>query len=107
MDKQGVRGRTGNPERDDARSWVVRLASGKLTVEEANAFRRWHADDPAHARAFAEARRHWGLVGAAAQELSRETAISVGRHSAREAPVTRRRLLIAGAAAATAASMAI
>jgi transmembrane sensor len=107
MDKQGFGDRTASPDRDDARSWVVRLASGKLTAEEGNAFRRWHAADPMHASAFAEAKRHWGLIGEAAQALSREAAAPTRRHPMQEVAVTRRRLLLAGAAAATAASVGI
>jgi transmembrane sensor len=85
----------------------VRLASGKLTAEEGNAFRRWHAADPTHASAFAEAKRHWGLIGEATQELSREAAALTRQSPKREVPVTRRRLLLAGAAAATAAGLGI
>lgn len=87
--------------RDEARSWVVRLASGRLTAEEATAFRRWHAARSEHALAFAEAKQQWGLVGAAAQELVRETGFGTDRRRSRK-PVSRRWLLGAGAAAAAA-----
>jgi transmembrane sensor len=106
MDKQGFRDSTSAPERDEAQLWVVRLASGKLTVEEGNAFRRWHADDPAHARAFTEAKQNWCSIGAAIQELSREAA-TTGAHSLQEAPVTRRWLLMAGAAATAATTAGV
>ncbi len=65
----------GDEARDQARSWVVRLASGRLTVGEAEALRRWHAADPAHAKAFAEAKAHWRLLGAAAQEFARDATV--------------------------------
>src|SRR5262249_15602356 len=90
---------TNEAGRDEARSWVVRLASGKLTVEEANALRRWHAADPAHARAFAEAKQQWRLVGTATQELARDLASGAALRPA-GTPITRRWLMGAGAAAA-------
>lgn len=79
----------------------MRLASGRLTVEEATAFRLWHAASATHARAFAEAKQQWGLVGAAAQELAREAAFATDRRRLSR-PMSRRCFLGAGAAAAAA-----
>jgi len=54
----------------EARSWVVRLASGRLTAEEATELRRWHARSPRHAYAFAEAKRHWALMKEAVADVA-------------------------------------
>lgn len=99
MDGQRFRETTGGTGRGEAQSWVVRLASGQLTLEEATAFRRWHAADPAHARAFAEAKRHWDTMQRALREMSADSAAARARNPA----VTRRRILAVGAAAAAAA----
>jgi len=85
--------------RDEARAWVVRLASGRVTAKDAAAFRHWHADDPCHGAAFAEAKLHWDLVGAATRDL----ALQPNFHSERrDASGTRRWFLAAGFATAAA-----
>jgi transmembrane sensor len=88
---------------DEARGWVVRLASGILTVEEAAAFRNWHAAHPAHALAFAEAKQHWKVVGQATHEMARGAArATANRKAASRLPISRRWLLSGGVAAAAA-----
>lgn len=86
--------------RREARSWVVLLASRRVTQSQAEAFRRWHDDNPAHARAFAEARLDWEIVGTAAEELAGEPGFAAGEgQSATTARVTRRWLVGGGLAA--------
>lgn len=80
----------------EARSWVVRLASGQLTADDASDLRRWHAMSPRHAYAFAEAKRHWALVGDAAKETAQASSASRRSHP------SRRWFLGAGATAAAA-----
>ncbi len=103
MKDDDLRDRTDGDGHDDARSWVVRLASGKLTAEEGRAFRQWHAADPAHARAFVEAKRNWTVLGQATHELSREAAELSEKPAPYRGRITRRAALAGGAAAAAAA----
>lgn len=49
--------------RDQALRWLVRLTSGRVTVTEANAFRRWCARSEDHRREFALAKRLWDALG--------------------------------------------
>lgn len=88
--------------RDEARSWVIRLASGRITEQDGAAFRRWHAADPAHARAFSEAKRQWQVIGEAAAEFAArptQPARDLSRQPARPS----RRWVLGGAAAAACA----
>jgi transmembrane sensor len=54
-------------ERDDvaeqARAWVVRLASGAMTESERAALQAWLAESEAHARAFETERTFWQRLG--------------------------------------------
>lgn len=93
--------------RDEARSWVVRISSGRLTVQDGVAFRRWHAANAAHARAFAEAKQHWQTVGQAAAALAAEAAIKLDRGPRKPAVLSRRWVLGAAAAAACAGVVAV
>ena len=95
------------PELGEARNWVVRLASGKMTAEEGVSFRRWHAASPAHARAFAEAKQQWRLVGEAAQQLVPDPSFAGDRRARLQRGVDRRWLLAAGAASAAGVALAI
>jgi transmembrane sensor len=94
-------------ELGEARDWVVTLASGKVTAEDAASFRRWHAASPANARAFAQAKQHWRLMGEAAQDLApnmrsvAQPRVVLGR------PVNRRLLLGAGVGAVAAAGVVV
>jgi transmembrane sensor len=86
----------------DARSWVVLLASGRVTASQAEAFRRWHDHDAAHAQAFAEAKADWEIVGAATQELAGVPGFAAEHiRSSAKARVPRRWLLGGGLVAAS------
>ena len=85
--------------RGEARTSVVRLASGRMTTTEAAAFRRWHTADPSHGVAFAEAKLHWEIVGIATRDLALHPNFHAER---RDAAGTRRWFLGAGIAAAAA-----
>lgn len=104
-DDQQRRGPQGTREQD-ARSWVVLLASGRVTAGDAVAFREWHARDPNNAKAFAQARLHWDLLGEATGELARLPADARADRS-REAGHTRRWFLGAGLASAAATGVAL
>lgn len=51
--------------REQAQTWLLCLQSGRATEADAEAFRRWRAADPQHARAFAQARQLWQALGPA------------------------------------------
>ncbi|WP_170836282.1 FecR family protein [Pandoraea sp. ISTKB] len=59
----------------DAHAWVRRLTSGSATVADAQALQQWCDASPAHAAAFADARRLWRDLGPAGEMVrSRERA---------------------------------
>lgn len=92
--------------RGEAVDWVQRLASGRVTVADAEALKRWRAESPAHEVAFADASRLWKDFGPAARNLRQRGEISPGiahRHHRRQT-VNRRAVLGGGLAAASAAA---
>lgn len=102
MTNKPVPGELKPSEQDEARGWLVQLASGKMTREDGASFRHWLAADPAHARAFAEAKQQWHVVGAAARELVREGRWLADGHVEFGGMINRRWLLAAGVGAAAA-----
>jgi transmembrane sensor len=57
----------------EATAWLVRLASGEATSEDATALQRWRSQSPAHRQAFAEAKLLWQVLGPAS-DMVRERA---------------------------------
>jgi len=55
---------------DQALEWLLRLTSGRVTEQEANAFRRWCAHSEEHRKAFARIKRVWDLLGKAAEHMA-------------------------------------
>jgi transmembrane sensor len=53
----------------EAVAWLLRLTSGEATSEDAEEFKRWHAQSPDHAAAWSEAVRLWRTLGPALKEL--------------------------------------
>ena len=49
----------------EAIAWLLRLTSGEASVEDADTFKRWHAQSPDHAAAWSEAVRLWRALGPA------------------------------------------
>lgn len=49
----------------EATAWLIRLASGEATTEDAEALQRWRSQSPAHRQAFAEAKLLWQVLGPA------------------------------------------
>lgn len=90
-----------------AEAWVVRLASGMATTEDAEALRRWRNESPTHRRAFAEAKLLWESLGPASEiAKSRLSLPDVAGNIGPSRILTRRRALIGGALAASAAGLA-
>ncbi|MCD9030834.1 DUF4880 domain-containing protein [Luteimonas sp. Y-2-2-4F] len=85
--------------RREADAWIRRLASGDATDADAQALRRWCAQDPAHRAAFDEARRLWRDLGPAG-ELLQARASATG---AARGPQLSRRAFLGGLVAASAA----
>lgn len=60
-----------SPElQQQAHDWLLRLQRAPVTQADADAFRRWRALDPRHARAFAQARALWSALGPALQDAA-------------------------------------
>ena len=92
---------------DEAIDWLVRLSSGRATAKDRLAFRRWRQSSAAHEAAAVEAEALLHAVGETRQadELRLQgTPLSAG--SVRRHPVGRR-VLLAGAAAASVAAVAV
>jgi transmembrane sensor len=92
---------------DEAIDWLVRLGSGRATATDRLAFQRWRQSSTAHEAAAVEAEVLLHAVGETRQadELRRQgTPLSAG--SVRRHPVGRR-VLFAGAAAASVATVAV
>ncbi|GEP54445.1 FecR family protein [Reyranella soli] len=92
---------------DEAIDWLVRLGSGRATATDRLAFQRWRQSSTAHEAAAVEAEVLLHAVGETRQadELRRQgTPLSAG--SVRRHPVGRR-VLFAGAAAASVAAVAV
>lgn len=53
----------------EARVWLRRLTSGDVTEWDAQAFKRWKQESPAHQQAFDEAKRQWQAMGPAIGKL--------------------------------------
>ena len=60
----------------EAITWLLRLTSGQATIEDADAFKRWHAQSPDHAAAWSEAVRLWRTLGPALREWLEEHPLS-------------------------------
>jgi transmembrane sensor len=92
--------------RGEAVDWVQRLASGRATMADAEALKRWRAESPAHEAAFADASRLWKEFGPAAHNLRRRGEISPGlaHRSAPSGAVGRRAFIGGGLVAASAAA---
>lgn len=81
----------------EARAWLRRLRSGKVTERDAQAFRQWRSSGPLHDEAFAEAQRWWtALDPAMAQLLSQDRALADSLTAPRR-PVMARRAFLGGA----------
>lgn len=86
----------------EAQAWLVRFAAGEASAADLQELRRWSAQSPAHAAAFARASRLWQALGPAGAPLRRAR-----RQPAVFAPASRRigrRAALGGAFAAAAAA---
>jgi transmembrane sensor len=99
------RGPNLTPGEHEAVAWVQKLLSGEATAEEIEALGRWCAQSPAHAEAFAEAKRVWTKVGAAGRVLQDpgEDLVAALDALGRRRNVVNRRMMLAGGVAALAA----
>ncbi|MEW6644687.1 MAG: FecR domain-containing protein [Pseudomonadota bacterium] len=86
----------------EAHRWVTQLVSGEATVADAEALRRWIAQSPRHADAYAAAAARWKAFGPAGEVLR---AAQATRRPPMARPVSRRFVL--GGAGAMAAAAAV
>ncbi len=87
----------------EALAWVERLKSGRMTLADRDALRRWQRQNPAHAQALAEATVLMRLVAEASEGLT-ETDAPIATAYSRPAALERRYFL-GGLAAASAAAV--
>jgi transmembrane sensor len=94
------------PVEHQAIAWVQKLISGEATQGDIEALKRWHAQSPAHAAAFAEAKRVWGRAGAAGRMLHDPGENFVAELDAlgRQRKVMNRRMMLGGGVAALGAA---
>jgi transmembrane sensor len=83
-----VRDATSNPSGDisatsgdgplavEATAWLLRLASGEATSEDAAALQRWRSQSSAHRQAFAEAKLLWEVLGPAGDMVRERAKVS-------------------------------
>ncbi|ARP95265.1 FecR family protein [Bordetella genomosp. 13] len=91
----------------DAHAWMRRVAAGQMTHADGAALKRWCLADPAHARAFAEARRRWTQLGEAAELASARLPAERSAHARAAVPSPGRRWFVGGALGAAAAGAAV
>ncbi|WP_219135334.1 FecR domain-containing protein [Janthinobacterium sp. UMAB-60] len=84
---------------EQARRWLVRLRSGRASEADAQAFARWRAQSPGHARAARELGQLWRGLRMAAPAVAREQAM--------RAPSRGRRAFLGGALATGVALLAL
>jgi transmembrane sensor len=89
----------------DAIAWISLLSSGKATLADAEAMKRWCAEDPAHARAYASVAQVWHLLTPVAAVASTSKIMERERGQATRHAIGRRAFL-GGALAASAACAA-
>lgn len=92
----------------EAEAWAVRLASGDVTAEDGEAFKRWCRQSRAHATAFVRARAVWQAV-APASALSAQPVHSAPRQGGHPSARLRagRRAFLGGTAAALVGWLAV
>jgi transmembrane sensor len=96
------------PLQSEAHAWIRRLVSGQATAMDAAALRRWCEQSPAHSAAFSEASQFWAAFGPAGQSLLEDEKTATAGISLRgQSMVTRRRAIIGGALAASAAGLLV
>jgi transmembrane sensor len=90
-----------------ARTWLIRLRSGQATPEDAEAFRRWCAERPEHAKAAEMISLTWGILDSAVANVAAEDA-RAGRKWVKPRPArTGRRAFVGFAVAAGASWLAL
>ncbi|AMS39115.1 FecR domain-containing protein [Aminobacter sp. NyZ550] len=87
----------------DARDWIVRLSAGNVSRQDLDRFNAWRAQSPGHARAFAREKEFWQLLQNV--DGSGLDVAPVAMPMPRSA-VSRRKFLVGGAVAASAAAVA-
>jgi transmembrane sensor len=100
---------TDDPEKHqrEAVAWMLRLKPGAATTGDVAAFKAWCIQDPANAKAFAEARGLWDAVGPAGRDVFDPGALATlaAKRSDRSS-VFGRRAFMTGSLAASAAAVA-
>lgn len=75
----------------EATAWLVRLASGEATSEDAAAVQRWRSQSSAHRQAFAEAKLLWEVLGPAGDMVRERAKVPAVQAQAATSDVASRR----------------
>lgn len=89
----------------DARDWIVRLSAGNVSAEELKRFHAWRDRSAAHQKAFVREREFWQLMEGVNPDAP-AAAMVLAKAEMSRPYLSRRRLLVGGAIAATAAALA-
>lgn len=89
--------------RQEAIGWLSLISSGRATTADAEAFKRWCGEDPAHAEAYAQVARMWGLLTTVATTAKQADAAGLPRLVPRRVEIGRR-AFFGGVFAASAAA---
>ena len=92
--------------RNEAKDWVVHIATGEATEADLAALERWRSQSPLHAEAYTQASRLWGMLGAPLAAAARSEAMRSAPWLPRLARPVGRRAVLGGAVAASAVAVA-
>lgn len=101
---------TNNALKQEAWDWFLHTVSGDATKADLAALRRWCAQSPRHAEAFAQASRTWRALGPAIETAVRQDGLArAGQRPVTQRPIGRRAFLggALGASAAVAAGVLV
>ncbi|MEI2418442.1 DUF4880 domain-containing protein [Orrella sp. JC864] len=90
----------------EAHAWARKLATGRPTRRDGQAFVRWRAQSAAHEQAWRQACRHWQVLGVAARQYEAQHPDLAQQARAAPRPVQPRRRLLLGAAVPALGAMA-
>lgn len=99
----GTPQRTLHPIEQQAHEWMRKIAGKQMTYSDGEVFKRWIEKDPAHGKAFADAKERWAQLGQAGALVIDRQRIALKKRVAKN---WSRRAFIGTALAGTAATAA-
>lgn len=93
--------------RREAWKWILHMTSGDATKGDIAALKRWRAESPRHAEAFARASGAWRTFGSAAESVARRNGLPPIKRAFGPGRAVTRRTVLGGAAVASAAAATV